>query len=170
VPLEKKETHMRSVLRVLFALALVVALTVITGPSATAAQTRNLSHSAKSGGDDVLLTYTKWFYPAYPTMQGVVGGDIKGTFGGTVLSLTPGTGVVFIVARYEIIAKNPSRSFTAHIAGSQDTTTGLAVLNGTVTSGWLAGEPVHVEYRVISCTQAADGTCFTGTIRVIGDS
>jgi hypothetical protein len=160
---------MRSVLRVLFALALLVALTVITGPSASAAQTRNLNHSAKSG-DDVVLTYTKWFAPTYPTMQGVVGGDIKGTFGGAVLSRTFLPGVVLLEARYEIIAKNPSRSFTAHIAGSLDTTTGLAVLNGTVTSGWLAGQPVHVEFRVISCTQAPDGTCFTGTIRVIGDS
>ena len=161
---------MRSVSRVLFALALVVALTVITGPSASAAQTRNLSHSAKSGGDDVLLTYTKWFAPAYPTMQGVVGGDIKGTFGGAVLSRTVLPTVVLLEARYEIIANNPSRSFTALIAGSLDKSTGMAVLNGTVTSGWLAGQPVHVEFRVISCTQAADGTCFTGTIRVIGDS
>jgi hypothetical protein len=161
---------MRSVSRVLFALALVVALTVITGPSASAAQTRNLNHGAKSGGDDVLLTYTKWFAPAYPTMQGVVGGDIKGTFGGAVLSRTVLPGVVLLEARYEIIAKKPSRSFTALIAGSLDTTTELAVLNGTVTAGWLAGQPVHVEFSVISCTQAADGTCFTGTIRVTGDS
>ena len=161
---------MRSVSRVLFALALVVALTVISGPTALAAQTRNPSHSATSGGDDVLLTYTKWFAPAYPTMQGVVGGDIKGTFGGAVLSRTVLPGVVLLEARYEIIAKNPSRSFTALIAGSLDTSTGMAVLNGTVTSGWLTGQPVHVEFSVISCTQAADGTCFTGTIRVIGDS
>jgi len=76
----------------------------------------------------------------------------------------------FLEARYEIIANKPSRSFTALIAGSLDRSTGLAVLNGTVTAGWLAGQPVHVEFRVISCTQAADGTCFTGTIRVIGDS
>jgi hypothetical protein len=103
-------------------------------------------------------------------MQGVVGGDIKGTFGGAVLSRTVLPTVVLLEARYEIIANNPSRSFTALIAGSLDTSTGMAVLNGMVTSGWLAGQPVHVEFSVISCTQAADGTCFTGTIRVIGDS
>jgi hypothetical protein len=103
-------------------------------------------------------------------MQGVVGGDIKGTFGGAVLARTFLPTEVLLVARYEIIANKPSHSFTALIAGSLDKTTGLAVLNGTVTAGWLTGQPVHVEFRVISCTQAADHTCFQGTIRVIGDS
>src|SRR5437660_3955399 len=163
----KGRRTMRSVSRVLFALALVVALTVITGPSASAAQTRNLNHSAKSGGDDVLLTYTKWFAPAYPTMQGVVGGDIEGTFGGAVLTRTVLPTVVLLEARYEIIANKPSHSFTALIAGSLDRATGMAVLDGTVTTGWLTGKAVHVEFQVIACTQAPDGTCFTGRIRVL---
>ena len=162
---------MRSVPRVLFALALVVALTVITGPSASAASARGADTqnraSGGKGSGDVQLTYTKWFAPAYPTMQGVVGGDIEGTFGGAVLSRTVLPTVVLLEARYEIIANDPSHSFTAMIAGSLDKATGLAVLDGTVTAGWLTGKAVHVEFRVISCTQASDGTCFTGTIRVI---
>ena len=165
---------MRSVSRVLFALALVVALTVITGPSASAASALGAGTQSRAGSsraaDDIVLTYTKWFAPSYPNMQGVVGGDITGRFGGAVLSRTDLPTVVLLQARYEIIANTPSRSFTALIAGSLDKATGVAMLNGTVTSGWLAGEPVHVEFRVISCTQAADHTCFTGTIRVIGDS
>src|SRR5882762_1451544 len=164
-----KETHMRSVSRVLFALALVVALTVITGPSASAASTLGSDSraSGEKGAGDVQLTYTKWFAPAFPTMQGVVGGDIEGTFGGAVLARTMLPTVVLLEARYEIIANKPSHSFTAMIAGSLDRATGVAVLDGTVTAGWLTGKSVHVEFRVIACTQAPDGTCFTGTIRVI---
>jgi hypothetical protein len=162
---------MRSVSRVLFALALVIALTVITGPSASAASTRGAeAQSRASGGKgsgDVQLTYTKWFAPAFPTMQGVVGGDIEGTFGGAVLTRTVLPTVVLLEARYEIIANKPSHSFTAMIAGSLDRATGLAVLDGTVTAGWLTGKAVHVEFLTISCTQAPNGMCFTGTIRVI---
>src|SRR5206468_2547598 len=75
--------------------------------------------------------------------------------------------VVLLEARYEIIANKSSHSFTAMIAGSLDRATGLAVLDGTVTAGWLTGKAVHVEFRVIACTQAPDHTCFQGTIRVI---
>jgi len=169
---KKKETHkMRSILRVLSALALVVALTVITGPSASAASPRGAETQSRAdggkGSGDVVLTYTKWFAPAYPTMQGFVGGDLEGSFGGAVLSRTVLPTVVLLEARYEIIANKPSHSFTALIAGSLDRATGMAVLDGTVTGGWLAGKAVHVEFQVIACTQAADHTCFQGTIRVI---
>jgi hypothetical protein len=162
---------MRSVTRVLSALALVVALTVITGPSASAASALGTDSQSRANGGkgsgDVELTYTKWFAPAYPTMTGVVGGDIEGTFGGAVLSRTVLPTVVLLQARYEIIANRPSHSFTALISGSLDKATGMAVLDGTVTAGWLTGKSVHVEFQVISCTQSPDGTCFTGTIRVI---
>ena len=161
---------MRSMLRVFSALTLIVALTVITGPSASAASARGTETQSGDGGKgsgDVVLTYTKWFAPAYPTMQGIVGGDIEGTFGGAVLSRTVLPDVVLLEARYEIIANKPSHSFTALIAGSLDKATGLAVLDGTVTAGWLTGKAVHVEFRVITCTQAPDHTCFQGTIRVI---
>ena len=112
---------MRSILRVFSALALIVALTVITGPSASAASARGTETQNRDGGKgsgDVVLTYTKWFAPAYPTMQGIVGGDIEGTFGGAVLSRTVLPTVVLLEARYEIIANKPSHSFTALIAGS----------------------------------------------------
>jgi len=164
---------MRSMLRVLSGLVLVVALTVITGPSASAASARDTETQSRAdggkGSGDVQLTYTKWFAPAFPTMQGVVGGDIEGTFGGAVLSRTVLPTVVLLTARYEIIANrpSPSQSFTALIAGSLDRATGLAVLDGTITEGWLTGKAVHVEFQVISCTQAPDHTCFQGTIRVI---
>ena len=161
---------MRSVSRVLFALALVVALTVITGPSASAASALGAQTQSRAGGKgsgDVQLTYTKWFAPAFPTMQGVVGGDLEGTFGGAVLVQTVLPTVLLLEARYEIIANKPSHSFTALIAGSLDRATGMAVLDGTVTAGWLTGKAVHVEFQRITCTQAPNGICFQGTIRVI---
>src|SRR5207302_1819999 len=161
---------MRSMLRVLSALALVVALTVITGPSASAASARGAEAQSRAnagkGAGDVQLTYTKWFAPAYPTMQGVVGGDIEGTFGGAVLTRTVLPTVVLLEARYEIIANKPSHSFTALIAGSLDMATGMAVLDGTVTTGWLTGKAVHVEFAVRASAQAAAGTYFTVTCRV----
>src|SRR5438309_2743766 len=119
VPFQNKgDAQMRSMLRVFSALALIVALTVITGPSASAASARGTETQSRDGGKgsgDVVLTYTKWFAPAYPTMQGIVGGDIEGTFGGAVLSRTVLPAVVLLEARYEIIANKPSHSFTALI-------------------------------------------------------
>ena len=114
----------------------------------------------------VELTYTKWFSPSFPTMTGVVGGDIVGTFGGSVLALSaiPGSPIVQLEARYEIFATDPSQSFTALVEGNQNNQTHSAVLNGAITSGYLVGERVHAEYDVISCTQAPRGVCFQGTI------
>src|SRR5437762_14004256 len=93
VPFQNKgDAQMRSMLRVLFALALVVALTVITGPSASAASARGAETQSRAtggkGAGDVQLTYTKWFAPAFPSMQGVVGGHIGGAVGGAVLPPT----------------------------------------------------------------------------------
>src|SRR5256886_10509994 len=141
VPFQNKgDAQMRSVLRVLFALALVVALTVITGPSASAASARGAeAQSLASGGKgsgDVQLTYTKWFAPAYPTMQGVVRGDIEGTFGVAVLTRTGLPPVGLLGAPSEIIAKNPSHSFTAMNPGCPQRPTALAVPEGTRTQRW----------------------------------
>ena len=116
----------------------------------------------------VQLTYTKWFSPHFPTMTGVVGGDIVGTFGGEVLSRTliANGQIGQLEARYEVIAVDSSESFTALVQGKQNNETHTAVLNGVVISGFLTGERVHAEYRVISCTQAPNHVCFQGTIRV----
>jgi hypothetical protein len=116
----------------------------------------------------VELTFTKWFSPSFPNMVGVVGGDIVGTFAGQVVDLTTSADGRFydITARYQIIANDPSQSFTALIQGKQSIQRGTAVLDGFVTAGARTGEPVHVEFQVITCTQAASGFCFQGTIRV----
>jgi hypothetical protein len=40
------------------------------------------------------------------------------------------------------------------------------VLDGRVVDGPLTGAHAHAQYKVISCTQAPDGTCFQGTISI----
>src|SRR5688500_18747640 len=134
-----------------------------------------------SGGDPVEVTFTKWGTGLpVPTHTGFAGGDVPGTFAGTVLSrdaFDNGT-VVKLEARYEVTATDPAHSFVALIEGTLNNPTQKAVLNGTVTSGWLAGAQVQVTFDVIvpsagtSCVPQApvNRTCFQGTIRVMPGS
>ena len=132
-----------------------------------------------SGGANVEVTFTKWV-TAFPAMSGITGGDVPGTFTGAVLSRDPFDNgiIVQLEARYEVTGADPAHSFVAHIEGKQNNTTHEAVLNGTVTSGWLVGAQVHVTFDVIvpatgtSCVPAApvNRTCFQGTIRILPGS
>jgi len=155
-----RATFSKSVAVVLMVLA---ALILGSGALASSGQVKDAR-----AADVVELTYTKWFSPHFPTMTGVVGGDIVGQFGGTVLDrdLLADGQIGKLTAIYEVIADDPSRSFTALVDGTQNNETHMAVLNGVVTSGWLTGERVHAEYMVISCTQAPNHVCFQGTIRI----
>ena len=132
-----------------------------------------------NGGANVEVTFTKWV-TGFPAMAGVTGGDVPGTFAGTVLSRDPfdnGT-IVQLEARYEVTAADPAHSFVAHIEGKQNNPTQKAVLNGTVIAGWLVGAQVQVTFDVIvpptgtSCVPEApvNRTCFQGTIRVMPGS
>jgi hypothetical protein len=147
------------------ALVLFLAL-VLAGGFVASAQVPEVR--AEDPVSPVELTFTKWFSPSFPNMVGVVGGDIVGSFAGQVLDLTTSADGRFydITARYQIIASDPSESFTALIQGKQNIQRGTAMLDGFVTAGARTGEPVHVEFQVITCTQAANGVCFQGTIRV----
>jgi hypothetical protein len=141
-----------------------------SGVAGAAAQTQ------ARGGAPVEVTFTKWV-TAYPAMGGVTGGDVPGTFVGEVLNRHPfanGT-IVQLEALYGAIADDPARSFAATVEGKQNNTTQEAVLNGTVTSGWLLGAQVHATYEIIvpatgtSCVPAApvNSICFQGTIRIL---
>lgn len=145
------------------ALAFTALAALILGAGAEAA----LGHvMAVKAAQQVELTYTVWFSPH---MTGVFGGDFAGTFGGAVLSRTPipGTPIVHLSARYELNANDPSQSFTAIVEGNRNLVTNSAVLNGTVTAGWLAGEQAHSQFDVIgSCPGKPSGPCFEGTLRV----
>jgi hypothetical protein len=103
-------------------------------------------------------------------MAGVVGGDIEGTFAGLLLSRTAvSPGVFHLKARYDIIAEQPHKSFSAIIEGNS--VSGTADLQGVVTSERLAGAQVVVHFTTVaSCALHPSGPCFTGTIQVSRDS
>ncbi|HET9262979.1 MAG TPA: hypothetical protein VFO14_08050 [Vicinamibacterales bacterium] len=127
---------------------------------------------ANSGAPNVEVTFTKWV-PAFPTLAGVTGGDVPGTFAGTVLSRDPfeNGNIVQLEARYEVIDPAGVHSFVAHISGKQNNQTQEAVFNGTITEGWLVGAQVHVTYDVIRpCPEFGQSVCFTGVIRVMSGS
>jgi len=148
--------------------AFLVTLAVAAGFAATS-QARTIGGPQATGRADIQLTFTKWFVPDFPNMVGVVGGAIPGKFGGAVLQVTPpdfSGRYLQITSVYIVVATDPAKSFTARIQGTQDNTAGTAVLDGRVVDGWLKGKHVHVEFKVISCTEAPNGTCFQGTITV----
>jgi hypothetical protein len=136
------------------------------------------SPAAAGGPRNVELTYTKWvtIAPGYPVMEGVVGGDVVGTFAGTVLKLKPIAHgqITCVEALYSAIAG--PYTFTADIQGNENDTKGFVgapnTLNGTIIDGWLTGAQVHVHYVSFLCTQpnALDGLCYTGTIRIVAGS
>lgn len=146
---------------------------VAVAVTALAALTLGAGAGAGSGhvkdvkaAEAVELTYTVWFSP---NMTGVFAGDFAGTFGGAVLSRAPivGTPIVHLSARYELNATDPSKSFVAIVEGNRSLVTNSAVLNGVVTSGWLAGEQAQSRFDVISsCAGKPTGPCFQGTLRV----
>ena len=144
------------------AVAFIALAALILGTGADAASGHVMAVKA---AQQVELTYTVWFSP---NMTGVFAGDFSGTFGGAVLSRTPipGTPIVHLSARYELKANDPSKSFTAIVEGNRNLVTNSAVLNGSVTAGWLTGEQAHSQFDVISsCPGKPSGPCFVGTLR-----
>jgi hypothetical protein len=147
-------------------LGLILAVAVIGGVAA-ATQARSGSVQTEEPAVSVELTYTKWFAPGFPNMVGVVGGDIAGRFGGAVLERSdPTRRFVHLTAVYIVVADDPAESFTAHVEGVQDNQSLTAVLDGRIVDGYLKRAHVHVEFAVITCTQAPSGRCFEGTISV----
>ena len=149
-------------------LGLILAL-VLAGGLASASQMKTVK-----ADDSLNLTYSKWFSPSFPTMTGIVGGDIQGTFGGHVISATPSADGRFLVLKAEYVVIAGEQSFTAHVEGKQNFKTGKAVLHGVVTFGWPTGELVLAKFQAYSssCPGVPQSTapCFQGTIRVMGES
>ena len=132
----------------------------------------------------VELTFTKWVTldPGGGRMQGIVGGDVSGTFAGQTLvkqtsdlvgKIPAATGdVTLLEVVYEVTAGD--HSFRAILHGGYDIPTNKARLDGVVLGGWLAGEKVHAEFRSLPCNpvqpNAAGGTCFDGIMRITRNS
>ena len=149
---------------------LIAVVVVAASIAAASAQTQTPNGHDGKGPAHLELTYTKWIAPGFPSLVGVVGGDIVGKFGGAVYERTVVGNIVYLDAIYIVIAPDPARSFTTHVKGTEDLNTLKAVLEGRVVDGSLKHARVHVEFDVISCTQAPSGTCFQGTISVRRDS
>jgi hypothetical protein len=153
---------------------LIAVLAVAASIAAASAQTQTLRGHQGKGPADLELTYTKWIAPGFPNplvggfpnLVGVVGGDIVGKFGGAVYERTVDGSLVHLDAIYIVIAPDPAKSFTAHVEGTEDLSTLKAVLDGRVVDGFMNNAHVHVQFDVITCTQAPNGTCFQGTISV----
>jgi hypothetical protein len=145
------------------------------------------ARDASGTGNHVVLTFTKWVTidPGGGVMNGIVGGDVSGTFAGQVLAspttnLVLGSGafpasgqIEMLQAVYEVQAGE--HSLRALVLGGYDVATNKARLDGTVLGGWLTGEKVHVEFINILCSQsnagaqpnaAFGGLCFQGTITI----
>lgn len=148
----------------------VLAATVLANPTADSRENKHR----------VDLTFTKWVTvnPGGARMEGIVGGDVSGTFAGQTLvkqtsdlvgKIPAATGDVNLIdVVYEVTAGE--HSFRALLHGGYDIPTNKARLDGVVLGGWLAGEQVHAEFRALPCNpvqpNAAGGTCFDGTIQV----
>ena len=166
--------HNRTIAIAAFAAVLisgfVFAATVVASPAAESRENRHR----------VELTFTKWVTvnPGGARMEGIVGGDVSGTFAGQTLvkqasdlvgKIPAATGDVNLIeVVYEVTAGD--HSFRALMHGGYDIPTNKARLDGVVLGGWLAGEKVHAEFRALPCNpvqpNAAGGTCFDGTIHV----
>jgi hypothetical protein len=145
-----------------FVITLLMALMFAAGAMVASGQVKNAR-----AGDAVELTYTKWFYPTFPTSVGVVGGDFTGTLAGRVLEkvVIAGGQIVLFKAQYSVTAG--ANSFTVLGEGQQNNETHTGVFNGEVTAGSLTGAQVHEEYNVVSCAQAPSGLCFQVTARIM---
>lgn len=79
--------------------------------------------------------------------QGNASGPISGPIVVTLDSLSTTGAVWHIAVDWSIDAG--ADSFTAHLAGTLDPATGSIVLNGSVTSGYLAGARAHLDATVV---------------------
>jgi hypothetical protein len=152
----------------------VFAASVLASPAAESRENRHR----------VDLTFTKWVTvdPGGSRMEGIVRGDVSGTFAGQTLvkqasdlvgKIPAATGdVTLINAVYEVTAGD--HSFRALLHGGYDVPTNKARLEGVVLGGWLAGEKVHAEFRTLPCNpvqpNAAGGTCFEGSMQITRSS
>jgi hypothetical protein len=161
------------------------ATVLISGFVLTAGVLASPAAESRDNRRGVELTFTKWVTiepGGGARSEGIVKGDVSGTFAGhTLVKQTsdlvgkiPGaTGdVTLIQVVYEVTAGD--RSFRALMHGGYDIPTNKARLDGVILGGWLAGEKVHAEFRALPCTpvrpNAAGGTCFDGTMQITRSS
>lgn len=114
------------------------------------------------------ITFTKWL-TTFPNMEGVVGGDVGvGTYAGEILTYDPSLGggrITKITADYHLNGSVHQSTVRLTVWQFNDD---FAVLSGGVTDGWKKGAIAYGIYKVISCSQVESGTCFQGTLYLVG--
>jgi hypothetical protein len=86
---------------------------------------------------------------------------------GTPCRTPPNLPFTLLDAIYHIDAGE--QSFTALIRGGASDRTAQGTLSGAIIDGWMAGAPVHVQFRTIpTCAGNPAGPCFKGTIQILG--
>ena len=99
---------------------------------------------------------------------GNVTGDIDGNLETRVVGADQSGHILHIQTEWSVDAG--TESFEAALVGILDTRTGRLVLNGEVTSGYLAGAQVHDQGRMTGTDPTTGGTVFTGFIRIMPGS
>lgn len=131
-----------------------------------------LAYSGSAKGHTFDDTFTKWVTDANAgTMVGVVGGDVgPGTYAGQILTYNDDKTTTTIHAAYHF--NGSKHAFTADVNIVQSDASGVAVITGSVTDGWLKGASVTGEYNTLSaCTiptpiNAYGTVCFQGALHV----
>ena len=121
--------------------------------------------AAKPANTQVVVTFTKWVI-AGGVMPGIVGGELgNGVFAGQLLGGDPKADgkIVKLDARYGVVVDG-GRSFNAVIHGTMNSQTGMGVLSGVITDGWLTGAQVQVRWQMLA--NAEHGTIFVGTMTI----
>ncbi len=163
-PIATKETKLKFRLSGYFAAILGLALLAGFG---VATHSQGTPVASADGFGRTEVTFTK-YVTTFPNMAGVVGGDVgNGAFVGEILTIEPFANgqIVKITPDYHL--NGSLHQSTARLAVWQFDNQ-FAVISGAVTSGWRQGATVYGTYKVISCTQAADGKCFQGTLYFVG--
>jgi hypothetical protein len=157
--------------KILLALVLVAGLAAISSSLGRQVASAHSPAAPKSAS----AIFTKWgttfgTAPVLLNMEGVVSGDVGGgKFVGEVLSSTDTAGTTKIVALYHL--NGGTHQFTARVHVTLDDATGVGVLKGRVTDGWLKGANVRGGFQtiapcgIINAQNGQNGdVCFQGTL------
>ena len=129
--------------------------------------------AAQQGAQTVEITFIKWLTRNTdgtfgPQMEGTVGGALgNGTYAGEILANL--VSARFAMSRLEAIyhVEAGGHAISAVIQGGTSRATGYGKLEGHIIAGTAGvGSPVRVEFQTGPCSQAPNGTCFRGTMRV----
>jgi hypothetical protein len=121
-----------------------------------------LAHAAPASASPPLtLSFEKAAVGA-GVWQGTVSGDVDGDLTTLLTACTGCSGDIWHV-EFDWIITAGAESFTAHLSGILNTSTGAVVMNGPVVAGFLQGAQVHEEGQLVNAATLG----FEGTIRVM---